>query len=179
VRTALALLWLASVCACTSQVAEPWRSGTHHALTVVVRERGPVIPELRASLQPSADSLVSSLIVDSARNDSVFGRWTGNLKALGIPPRIVPVPDTSAFAGRVTSDSVALNLFPGHIDGELYFSGQRRGNEVLGSFSESSPRVAGTFRISTSGITNAATDSRSDELRWLRQRFCLVRLQLS
>ena len=149
--------------ACSSNVSPTWHRGERYSLGIAVTGRGLLVPELRDALRPSADSLIFSLSVDSVRADSAFGRWCGDLRALGISPRGVPVTSAMPFVASFESDSIFINMFPGLIDAQFYLIGRHQGADVAGTFNDVSPHVVGTFRITPAATKNAEARKGSEE----------------
>ena len=135
--------------ACASPSDSALRPGRSYRATLLVTNRGPILPEILAHLPEPQDTATVSLVVDSTSADSAFGRVQIDLHVLGTTGGNPIKPGALYdFEARTHDDSVELRLWPGATDQNVWLRGQVHDGALAGDWQTAySPRVSGTFRI--------------------------------
>jgi hypothetical protein len=144
-RIAYTLTLVVAVSACDRSPGQAfWRSGRRYDLHLVVKERGPRLPEF---MPPRTDSLDGELVVDSIRGDAWVGRYTARLDSIGIGIHEYGQYDYQA-AGRMWGDSFEVVIAPNLIDAQLPIYGVLRSTIGVGKWQwRYAARMGGTFQI--------------------------------
>ena len=130
----LRMKWLLPVAACV--ITSCREVSTDRALRVgsyqvtLTLPTGPVVGQ-RAD--DTAHTGILHLFIDSARSDSVFGRFEGPPLRRGTFFPSVILPDSS-LAGKTSGDSVEITLSPNIRDGSLMLYGRERGDTIRGQW---------------------------------------------
>ena len=135
---------LALLSACTGQ-ATRLSPGRSYRVVMVADQRARLTPALESILGPPQDSIIGSLTVASANEDSVWGTVSLPVGRIGLsePPVEAGQPD---FVAVLRSDSVSIRLFTRSTDIGLHLQGSRDW-PMKGRWVAEQRALSGRFRI--------------------------------
>lgn len=121
-----------------------WQPGASYEVHLHVEERPSQHPEIPV---PPTDSVRVVVTIDSARRDSLYGRYAGALDSIGVFT-VDNTLEPLRVAVRVWPDSFAVTLAFLVIDAEVELIGQVRDGVGAGAWRQLSPATpAGRFEV--------------------------------
>jgi len=134
--------------ACNNDEAALWKQGRSYSLTLTVQERPALTSSVIEYHQLIRDTLVLTLTVDSIRDATVYGNYSGSFRGFAIRVGSPSGLDRD-FQAQTRGDTVRMELSPSVTDSGLLLSGIVRAETVSGRWStEAPPRTRGIFTLS-------------------------------
>jgi hypothetical protein len=143
-------LWaLVAVVACKGEPGRAvWMSPGPYRAVLHVEHRGPVLPEVRATLGRGRDSMVVPMTIDSVRGDSAFGSWNADFRVLGTYGTNTMTRPPYPLAAERQGNTVVMRMWPAHTDQDVWLSGSWRSDVLYGTWKTAyTPHLDGAFRF--------------------------------